>query len=59
MKSQGPMTNIPCRVRIIEGTVKSIVKNEASKQVLGVQYVQKGHEHQEYVIQLTWLCANS
>jgi hypothetical protein len=36
-------------VTIIEATVKSLVKNEALGQVLGVQYVRKGYDSREYV----------
>lgn len=34
---------------VIEGTVKNVIKNEATGQVLGVQYVRKGEDYREYV----------
>ena len=40
----------PLRVTVIEGTVKNVIKNEATGQVLGVQYVRKGEDYQEYVL---------
>lgn len=36
---------------MIEATVKSMVKNEATGQVLGVEYVRKGGDYREYVFQ--------
>jgi hypothetical protein len=36
-------------IHAIEGRVKSLVKNEATGHVLGVQYIRKGEEYQEYV----------
>lgn len=37
------------RVSIIEGTVRSVVKNECTGQVLGVQFTRKGNDYKEYV----------
>jgi CTP:molybdopterin cytidylyltransferase MocA len=39
------------RVTVIEATVKRVVRNEATGQVLGVQYIRKGEDHREYVWQ--------
>jgi squalene monooxygenase len=36
-------------VTTIEATVKSVVRNEETGQVLGVQYLRKGSEYREYV----------
>lgn len=41
---------IRARITVIEATVKNVVRNEATRQVLGVQYVRKGDEHREYVL---------
>ena len=38
------------RVTVIEATVKSMVRNEATGQVLGVQYLRKGEDYREYVL---------
>ena len=43
------LTNL-LRVTVIEGTVKNVIKNEATGQVLGVQYVRKGEDDREYVL---------
>lgn len=32
--------------------MKSVIRNEASGQVLGVQYVRKGQDYREYVLSL-------
>jgi squalene monooxygenase len=37
------------RITRVEGTVKSVVKNELTGQVLGVQYARKGCDYREYV----------
>lgn len=37
------------RITRIEGTAKSVVKNESTGQVLGVQYSRKGCDYKEYV----------
>jgi hypothetical protein len=46
------------RVRVVEGTVKSVIKNEATGQVLGVQYVRRGLDYREYVLPLPKLVAD-
>jgi len=38
------------RITCIEGTAKTVVKNEATGQVLGVQFARKGYDYKEYVL---------
>jgi hypothetical protein len=38
------------RVHVIEGTVKSVVRNKSTGQVLGVEYARKGQEYREFVL---------
>ena len=47
------------RVTVIEATVKRVVRNEATGQVLGVQYIRKGEDHREYVCRAVHMLTNS